>query len=448
LTIKPGGKQRFICYTYERAVKDKYYGYVDLFDWLNTDYMRIPAESRSAESVKELDFRFIKGLIEGDGEKRLSNMGLLPGGVHRPGDKNSVFEYRKADRFEIGWCGQNITVAEMLIRDYAENGDKASLDTGLKMIETWLGRRYPSGLYCCHYDVPADGTERIDACNEGWFIYKLAVICGLTKALGIENPAYAAAIRSVCDYYCAAFPHGAFPQIIKPDGEIVIKDGCAGTIMAAGFLEAYRLTGDRAYLERAISAYGFYYEYYMARSVAAGGALDTYCVDKESAGPLLRAALLLHEITREEKYMKQAVLTAHYLMTWCFYHDVRFDRNSDCKRSEIRTTGGTAVSAAHHHIDCWGVFYAPDFFRLYELTGAEVYLLHAKALWAFAVQNISDGTLTIHGMTRPAGGQNECVLQCNWHGPDETRGGLNDWLVAWVKTFQLDAYYAGCLNKK
>ena len=44
-------------------------------------------------------------------------------------------------------------------------------------------------------------------------------------------------------------------------------------------------------------------------------------------------------------------------------------------------------------------------------------------------------------MRRMAGAQNEAVIQCNWHSPDEDKGRLNDWLIIWVKTFQLDAYY-------
>ena len=58
------------------------------------------------------------------------------------------------------------------------------------------------------------------------------------------------------------------------------------------------------------------------------------------------------------------------------------------------------------------------------------------------MQYMSDGNLTLHGMRRPAGAQNEAVVQCNWHGTDESKGCLNDWLVAWVKSFQLDVWYA------
>ena len=79
--------------------------------------------------------------------------------------------------------------------------------------------------------------------------------------------------------------------------------------------------------------------------------------------------------------------------------------------------------------------------ELYELTGNPAYLRQAKLLWDFTAQYISDGSLVLHGMRRMAGAQNEAVIQCNWHGEDEDKGRLNDWLIIWVKTFQLDAYY-------
>lgn len=84
----------------------------------------------------------------------------------------------------------------------------------------------------------------------------------------------------------------------------------------------------------------------------------------------------------------------------------------------------------------------PDFLELYERTGKKAYYRHARALWSFPLQYMSDGSLKVHGMVRMRGAQNEAVIQCNWHGEDESKGCLNDWLVAWVKSFQLDVLFA------
>ena len=126
-----------------------------------------------------------------------------------------------------------------------------------------------------------------------------------------------------------------------------------------------------------------------------------------------------------------------------YYHDVEFPSDSDCAKLKVRTTGGTSVSTAHEHLDVWGAYYVPDMFELYTLTGNESFKEQAKMLWLFTLQYVSDGTLTLHGMTRAKGAENEAVLHCNWNWSlDGKKGQLNDWLVSWVTTFKMDAYYA------
>jgi hypothetical protein len=48
----------------------------------------------------------------------------------------------------------------------------------------------------------------------------------------------------------------------------------------------------------------------------AAGALDTHCIDKESAIPLLQSGLLLYDISHEAVYLDWAELAAAYLASW------------------------------------------------------------------------------------------------------------------------------------
>lgn len=436
--------KHFECYLYENnVVRDGYYGYSKLFDFVNGgSYFNAVNPVFSLEQVKAWNEEFIYSLTEKTENGYLSNMGYLPNGEHRLGDENAKWCYRKHNKFEIGWCGQNITVAEIYLRMYLEKGDPEYKARGLGILSSWMTRIHPCGLMGANFDVPFDGNERIDTCNEGWFLYKLISCCRLIKKINGESLEYENVAKGVCEFFIKNYPDGGFPQILNGEGSIVVKDGCAGVMLMLGFAEAYEYFGNAEYLDRAKKAFNFYYETYLSKSVAAGGALDTYCIDKESAGPVLRTALKLYYLTGEHRYFDYAENIAHYLMTWCFYHDVEFDKDSDCERLGLRTTGGTSVSAAHHHIDCWGAFYVPDFYDLYRMSKNRAYLTHALALWRFTLQYMSDGSLKLHGMVRPRGAQNEAVLQCNWHSVDEERGQLNDWMVTWVKTFQLDVIHA------
>lgn len=445
LTFKKGEEKVFVFYLYEytKPKKGERYGYNELFDYLNggSYYTAIP-QKYNVKKVKEFSGEFIRSLTEEYGDGYLSNMGLLPNGEHRLGDENSKFLYRKGNKYEIGWCGQNITVAETYLRAYLESKNEDYLNKGLGIFNNWLKRQYPCGLISANYDVPFDCSESIDSCNEGWFIYKAIICLPLLKQIGIDAQKGENAIKKVCDFYLDNYPTGGFPQILNANGKVKVREGCAGVMVMLGLIEGYKYFKNSKYLARAKSAFEFYYGTYLSNSVAAGGALDTYCIDKESAGPVLRSALLLYELTGEDRYLNCANNIAHYLMTWAFYHDVEFDKDTDCYACNLKTTGGTAVSVAHHHIDCWGLFYVPDLYELYKLTGKKSFLNHAQALWTFTVQYISDGNMKLHGMVRPIGAQNEGVLQCNWHAIDEKKGQLNDWLVTWVNTFKLDVIYA------
>lgn len=440
--FEPGQTRTFVCYTYTKEKQPgDLYGYRELFDYLNTDYASDLPRRFSPEEIKELNYRFVESVTEHKDGRYVSNIGFLPGGVHRLGDPDSTFIFRKWGNYEIGWCGQNISVAEMYLRRHLETGRQQDLEIGMGILDSWTARQYPSGLISVHLDGPFGEETWLDTCNLGWFVWKGIWCCQLLKKAGKDPSRYEQSIRKLCDGVMARYPEGGFPQALTWRGDVERLEGCAGTMLLTGFLYAYGYFGEEGYLRRATEAFDFYYDTYLRHSIAAGGALDTYCIDKESAGPMLRAALLLYRCTKDREYLKKAENVAHYLMTWCFYHDVAFGPDSDCGVLDVKTTGGTSVSAAHHHLDCWGAYYVPDMVELYELTGNPAYLRQAKLLWDFTAQYISDGSLVLHGMRRMAGAQNEAVIQCNWHGEDEDKGRLNDWLIIWVKTFQLDAYY-------
>ncbi len=438
-----GTELTFVCYTYEHEKRGESFAYGRIFDFVNTQLVKPLVGRLDSANVNEYNFEFISSLIEKTDVGYISNIGFLPGGEHGNTDPNAKFEYRKTGRFEIGWCGQNITIAEMHIRRYLEKGDKQHLDIALGILDTWLTRTYPSGIISARFDQPYCDTERIDTCNEGWLLWKLVWCCELLKKAGIDAAKYENACHGIASYYLTHFPSGGFPQISSPTGEVIVEDGCAGTMLTVGFLTAYKYFGRPEYLKRGLEAFDFYYNTFLANSIAAGGALDTYCIDKESAGPMLRASLLLYELTGEAQYVEKSKQVAYYLMSWTYHHDVAFPAESDCARLGVRTTGGTSVSTAHQHLDVWGAYYVPDMVRLGELTGNRAFSEQAKILWLFTLQYLSDGSLTLHGMTRPRGAQNEAVLHCGWNWSETgKKGELNDWLVAWVTTFKMDVYYA------
>ena len=81
----------------------------------------------------------------------------------------------------------------------------------------------------------------------------------------------------------------------------------------------------------------------------------------------------------------------------------------------------------------------PEYLRLAELTGNDIWRERARALWYNGMQLISDGTLVINGRVRPAGTQDESVRHTRWARPDHRCFVPSEWLTNWQGSFREDA---------
>jgi len=195
-----------------------------------------------------------------------------------------------------------------------------------------------------------------------------------------------------------------------------------------------KLTGKQAYLNCALRGFQFYNDAFQQNGFTTAGALDSNCIDKESAAPLLRAAIMAYDVTGDKQYVAWAEDIAYYLNTWQWHYSTDFPEGSILKEIRYDTYGGTSVSTAHNAQDNYGLYYVPEFLRLAELTGKDIWRKRARALWYNGIQRISDGTLVIEGRVRPAGSQDESCRHTRWGRTDlrffVTSGNLNPWPAA------------------
>ncbi len=442
------------------------FGYRPFIEFLLTRWVR-PSVSRDKPEIYDYSMSFLHRLVEHIGEDTLTNMGFLPNPQKKdPAIPYSEFVYRKNGRYECGWCGQNISNAFLLLLDEAEkqafsltqktpiapfdlafavkgifNTENENFRDAVSILNTWQKYRFPNGLFPVLLDSVFRGKTEfsLDLCNLGWLVYQYLNCYVLLGNGGAEHPDYLESARGVLDtlLHYPALGNG-FPQTVNEKGEVLCARGMAGGMMTVAVLQMYRITGEEKYLQAGKISFDFYYDRYLSRNAAAGGALDTYCIDKESAGPILRAALMLERLTGNAEYLEKAEHIACYLQTWMFYYDIPFPEGSDAQKLGFTTFGATAVSAQHHHLDCWASFYIPDFRYLAERTGHRVWRLAAQALREYTFGGISDGKTELHGFLRPAGAQNEAIFQSDWSFDGKhKKGEFNDWLVSWVNTFRL-----------
>lgn len=461
ITLLPHEKKCFRAYLF-LADEVGTFGYRPLIRYLLDHYAVSPVR-RDEPRMYEDSMSFLRRLVERREDMTLTNMGFLP--RQKADGTGREFVYRRSGRYECGWCGQNISNAWLLLFDQMKKTElslasedaiapfdmsfsvEGRFDTesedfrdAIAILDSWQKFRLKSGLMPVLLDdVFKQKPLMLDLCNLGWLVYQYINCYVLLKNGGIDKEAYLETAKGVLDVLLPYPLQGkGFPQTVDAEGIVICDLGMAGTMMTVAALQMYRVTGEKKYFDAGKASFDFYYEHYLSHNAAAGGALDTYCIDKESAGPVLRAALMLERLTKDVSYIKKAENIACYLQTWMFYYDIPFPEGSDAWRHGFSTLGATAVSAQHHHLDCWASYYAPDLRYLSVISDDPMWRRAAEYIRSYAFQAISDGKTELHGIIRPAGAQNEAMFQSDWSfDGTHKKGEFNDWLVSWVNAFRL-----------
>ncbi len=442
--LLPGQEFELEMYIYIGTPMWKNFGVAGLLDEVLEMTENNYAKQPEYEKIWRDGIAFAKGLItECKGKK-----GFIIG--YLPDDKNG-FEYREDRHFQLAWCGQNVMLCRMLISDYIKYGNKDSMETAIEIMDNWVGNCIGiSGLMAVQLqDYPNLDKAKSDTCNLGHGAFEILKVYELLRELGIEKAEYFNAAKGICDFFAEHYSTDfAFGKVWDITGECTETGGTIGAFLILPMCKIYELTSEEKYLVTAKKAM----EYYcgdLDKFVCTAGALDTCCVDKETSAPLLFSAIMLYEITGEEKYMEYAKKAAYYFTSWMYHYTPFYETDRDIAKMGIDITGYTAVSVQHHHVDSYAGLVVPYLKKLAAYSGDVRWNKRAEMMLGAVMQNISDGEDKIHGRIRPRGAQNEAVFQCRWwHGErvsysaDSARGNINDWLVAWVCAFRLN-----CINE-
>ena len=353
---------------------------------------------------------------------------------------------QKKDYLEIGWVGQHASLAVSLIYKALIDGESADLEKGLKVLDHWAHNAVlPNGLFRCRYDrilkyenETENREERQDAANLYSVIEEYLEAYHMLLNAGIDRSGYLTMVERLCDFITGVQSEdGRLGKAWYNDGTCSDQDGTAGCYLASGLCSAFTEFKKPEYMTAARRAFEFYYREFMECGYTTAGALDTCCVDKESAIPLLETAVRLYEIEGKRLDLERAVVVSRYLATWQYHYDVEFPDKSILRQLEYLTRGGTAVSVQHHHIDCYGLVFYEIWMKLTSLTGDPVWRERAEAIWNNSLYNISDGRMVINGQRRPKGAQDEGFLQTRWHTKKGDYFGVSEWLVVWHHAFRL-----------
>ena len=433
LTLREGEVFRSGFYLLISKPRWRHYGVAKLLDVALTLFPTESAMMTEARAVWDYSIRFAKSLLTEYHGKKGFIIGFLP-------NDEGGFSYRDDHYFELAWCGQNVLLSRMLIKDYMISGNRESLDCAIEVLDTRVKYCVSSqGLLASQLKDYEHLNESVsDVCNMGYGAYEFLRTYELLKELGIDKTEYLQAGLGVCNFFMTHFSvEYGFGKAWRLDGVCVDQGGSIGAFMIPALAQAYKLTRAEQYLAMAERAMEFYMERDLNQFYCTAGALDTCCVDKETSSPFLMGAVLLYELTGKHIYLTYGEKAAYYFTSWMFQYQPHYENHDDIEAYGVRVQGMTAVSAQHHHLDVYAALVVPYLRKLAGFTGDLKWEIRADWMWRASLQCVGDGELSIHGKRRPIGSQNEAVFQCNWTSEGAARGSLNDWLVAWPCAFRL-----------
>lgn len=394
--------------------------------------------------------------------------------------KNHTMYLKTVHRYEISWVGQSAGMANIMLWDYLRTGNRESLKMGLDVHDSWIKyARFPAGHVAARVDYDEWRTKEYgpdyepdiwsmgecsyeshkafksqkfrrnsegliqlqnDAVNIGGAADQYFDAYDLAKECGVNRPEYLETAFGICDFAIAhQTESGQFAKSWDDEGNLLRREGTVGCFLIRPLVLAYNRTGEKKYLDSAVKAFDFYYGALVRDGFTTAGALDTYCIDKESASPLLRAAFELYDACGDKaKYIKAAEDIGWYLCTWIMHYTVKYPEDSLIGKMGYDTFGSTSVSTAHNALDQYGLRDVLSFLRLAEVTGNVQWREKAIALWCNANQCISDGTMFVNGRLRPAGSQDEAIFHTRWGRHGVPPFSPSQWLPAWVCYFRLE----------
>ncbi|MBQ6804459.1 MAG: hypothetical protein IJP04_07375 [Clostridia bacterium] len=421
-------------------VTRKGFGYQKLLDFAWKYFERPITMARQPEELHKMDITYFRMMWH----KRPDSLVGFSFGL-----RWDEFEcqYVRRKELQIGWVGQNASLACSLLQEYVKTGDTDARDKGLSVLDSWVKHaKLPCGLFYVDLICPPDHIDSmpngnipvdLDACNLGTgatYFFKAGRLC---KQAGIDRPEYTKMGLDFCEFAVRAQQEsGEFAKSYFLDGSINNPHGSVGAFMILPLLDAFELTKEQKYLHCALKAFAFYNGEFQKNGYTTAGALDSHCIDKESAAPLLRAAIRLHDLTGEKQYISWAVDIAYYLNTWLWHYTITFPQDTLLHEIGYDTYGGTSVSAAHNALDLYALYYVPEFLRLAELTGNPLWRQMGRVLWYNGIQCISDGSLVVGGRVRPYGTQEEAFRQTRWGRTDRKFFVPSGNLVNWMSAFR------------
>ena len=252
-------------------------------------------------------------------------------------------------------------------------------------------------------------------------------------------------LRVLRFYAAHQLADGSFGRWWDSEGNAIDRKGTNGAYIGTAMMRLLPSAGDErdAFLSAALKAMGYYAGLALSDGFH-GDTLDADSVDKE-AGVSILAFLLecLEGGYGGERELEAAREAASFILTWVWQEPSWLPPDSPLGRLGFSTEGMTSVSAAHHHLDFYGMLIALLYLRLARLDG--------DRLWEAQARKMMDACLSLIGCEENgylgrdasfAGWQPEQINHTSWdYFSDE--GNMNGTFgidIAWVNVLGYSSF--------
>jgi len=301
---------------------------------------------------------------------------------------NGLVEAESDYNWDMGFVGQQLANASLMIREGGLNNNQMLLEKGEKMVDFWATHSLSTiGIPRTWYD-PIPQSWRTEATHMrviGDGMNGLLWAWNFRKKQGIDKAEWLSFAGKVADWLLSIQnSDGSFFQQYNYETGAMVNSTKNNTSNVIPFLvDLYLITGNIAYRDAALKAGQFIYTNIHEPFHYAGGAADNPNVpDKESVSMALRAFLALHDVNKEERWLTAALQAAYYYQTWVYAWNVPIpiDDSHAVFPASRSVTGTSAIATANNAADTYAAIDAFNYFRLYLYTHDTQLLNQARLL--------------------------------------------------------------------
>ena len=285
----------------------------------------------------------------------------------------------KDTSMQMGFVGQALPCAALLLRDGLERKDQSAIERATKVVDFWVQQApNPAGVpknwadfpapdkvifrnYPTHLRVASDGMQ---GALQAWDI---------ARKNGLDKPQWLQFARDFGDFLVAhQNADGSWFGSWNFDGTPHQKFTNATTHPIAFLVDLSKATGDMKYQNAALRAGEFCLKTVNDAYSYVGGTPDNPNVtDKEAGVMAVRAFLALYDASGDHNYLQAAQQSAIFCETWIYWRHLPIPQGTEKQvfPTGRNTTGMSLISTGHSGADNFMAIAPFWWYRIYLASG-------------------------------------------------------------------------------